>query len=30
MDNSYRTAQEFCIANHNANKLMPIIGQGNN
>ncbi len=26
MDNSYTIAQEFCIANHNANKLIPIIG----
>jgi hypothetical protein len=26
MDDSYTTTQEFCIANHNANKFMPIIG----
>jgi hypothetical protein len=26
MDNSNTTPQEICIANHNANKLMPIIG----
>jgi hypothetical protein len=26
MDNSYTIALEFCIANHNANKLIPIIG----